>query len=108
MRNSITSSTSDEIQSSDQIQSKVLILDTSTANANALFNDVSGSSDSPHGDMVGAFNLEATPSDASVVQTNEANLGLTTTATGGLTSVGTETVEAHQAEEANGSPFESA
>jgi hypothetical protein len=107
MRNSRTSSTSDEIQSSDQIQSKILIGDHLSTNADADFNDVAGSFiDSPHSGFVAAFNVEATPGDAWVVQTNFADLGLTPTGPDGLTPAGTETVDANQTAGGNGSLFE--
>jgi hypothetical protein len=109
MRNSITSSTSDEIQSSAQIQSTTLAVEPSTTNAN-VFNDAAGSFlDLPHGGFVGASHFEATPSDASIVQTNEADLGLAPTGPDGLTAAGTEAteaVDAHQGGDGNGSLFE--
>src|SRR3984957_19467078 len=101
MRNAKTSSTSEEIQSSDQIQSKILIGDHSLSNANGNFNDASVPFlDDLHGGFVDASNFEATPSDASVVRTNAADLGLAPTGPDGLTPAGT---DALQAGEGNGS-----
>jgi hypothetical protein len=101
MRNAKTSSTSDEIQSSDQIQSKILIGDHPSSNANGDFNDASVPFlDDLHSGFVDASNFETTPSDASVVRTNETDLGLAPTGPDGLTRAGT---DAHQAGEGNGS-----
>src|ERR1700722_19214776 len=101
MRNAKTSSTSEEIQSSDQIQSKILIGDHSSSNANGDFNDASVPFlDDLHTGFVDASNFETIPSDASVVRTNEADLGLAPTGADGLTPAGT---DALQAGEGNGS-----
>src|ERR1700733_7957637 len=83
MRNSITSSTSDEIQSND------LIADFSTNNSNALSEEPTGSSlESSHNSFFAVTsNFEGAPGD-------------------GLISAGWKTVDARQNAQGDGSPFE--
>jgi len=102
MRNSITSSTSDEIQSNDSIA------DFSTNNSNALSEEPTGSSlESSHNSFFAVTsNLEGAPSDTIHASINEVNLVSGATGTYGLINAGLETVDAHQNAQGDGSPFE--
>jgi hypothetical protein len=98
MRNFITSSASDEIQSKSSTG------DFSTISSNGLFDELTASSpESSHAGFVGATsNSEAAPSDVFHDFSDAGDPGSDTTAISGVTS----TVDAHQNSEGNGSPFE--
>jgi hypothetical protein len=102
MRNFITSSTADEIQS------KSSIVDFSTTSSNALFDEPTGSSpQSSHTVVVEATSsFEAASSDVLYDLSSEADPGSELTAISELGHAGTLTAEAHQSSQGTGSPFE--